>query len=295
MPSGQPQAERHSIAGPRLGATILRRGAELCGLAVPGGPEVLWQAEPAWPRHAPNLFPIVGRLKNDTLRHRGRRHRLTQHGFARDREFRWLEATQDGCRLELRDDAASWEHYPFAFRFEIAYAVERDTLSITFTLDNPGTDLLPASFGAHPAFRWPLLPGLAKTAHVLEFEAAETSPIRRVAGGLLRAEPHASPICGRLLPLDDALFAADAIILDVPASRSLRYGAPGAPSVTVGWDDGFPHLGIWSRPDAALLCIEPWHGMSSPAGFDGAFADKPGLMLIPPGGRRRARMSITLG
>ncbi|TIP33844.1 MAG: aldose 1-epimerase family protein, partial [Mesorhizobium sp.] len=43
----------------------------------------------------------------------------------------------------------------------------------------------------------------------------------------------------------------------------------------------------WSKPGGApFLCIEPWHGIASPADFDGEFADKPGVMLIEPGARR---------
>jgi galactose mutarotase-like enzyme len=70
-------------------ATIAADGAELCSLKDAAGLELLWQAGPQWPRHAPNLFPIVGRLKNDELRHRGRLYPMTQHGFARDCRFDW--------------------------------------------------------------------------------------------------------------------------------------------------------------------------------------------------------------
>ena len=70
-----------------LSAEVKADGAELCSLRDASGAEVLWQAGPIWPRHAPVLFPIVGRLKDDTLRHEGRAHRLTQHGFARDKRF----------------------------------------------------------------------------------------------------------------------------------------------------------------------------------------------------------------
>ena len=286
--------ETHSIAGGGLRATISQHGAELCALADDRGRHVLWPGHDPWPRHAPNLFPIVGRLKHDRLRHAGRDYRMTQHGFARDRAFTWLDATPTACRLELRDDAASRAIYPFAFRLEIAYAIDGDTLAITFSIDNPGDTVLPASFGAHPAFRWPLVDGIAKDAHMLEFAADEPSPIRRVAAGLLLAERLPTPIQGRTLPLHDGLFAHDAIILDTPASRWVRYSAPGAPVVKVSWDAGFPHLGIWARPDAALLCIEPWHGMSSPEAFDGDFIDKPGLMLIPPGASRQATHSIAI-
>jgi len=286
-----PDLTRHAIASDTLRATIARTGAELVQLGDSRGREVLWQGTDPWPRHAPNLFPIVGMLAGDTLRHEGRSYRMTQHGFARDREFAWLEATATTARLELRDDAATRALYPFAFRLEIAYAIAGNALEIVFTLDNPGEGVLPASFGAHPAFRWPLLPGIAKEDHVLMFGAEETAPIRRPKGGLIAAERLPSPVRGRRLPLSDALFDPGAIVMDAPASNWVRYGAPGhreAPSVTVAWDSGFPNLGIWARPDAALLCIEPWHGMASPEGFDGAFAAKPGLMLIPPGERRRA-------
>jgi hypothetical protein len=46
------------------------------------------------------------------------------------------------------------------------------------------------------------------------------------------------------------------------------------------------------RPGGGWLCIEPWHGMSSPAGFDGEITEKPGIMLIPPGERRTAMHRI---
>ena len=288
--------ESHAIASDTLHATIAAKGAELTRLGTAAGTEVLWQGIEPWPRHAPNLFPIVGMLAGDTLRHAGKTYRVTQHGFARDRDFTWLERTPTSARLELKDDAATRALYPFAFRLEIAYAIAGATLEITFTLDNTGPETLPASFGAHPAFRWPLLPGIPKEAHLLTFSHEETAPIRRGPGGFIAPERHANPVRNRRLPLSDALFQPSAVVMDAPASTWVRYSAPGhaAPAVTVAWDSGFPNLGIWSRPDAALLCIEPWHGMASPAGWDGDFKDKPGLMHLPQGERRRAVHSITV-
>lgn len=291
--------ESHQIASDTLRATIVAKGAELTQLGTTSGTEVLWQGTEPWPRHAPNLFPIVGLLANDTLRHAGKTYRVTQHGFARDRDFTWLERTPTSARLELRDDEQSRALYPFAFRLEIAYAIAGNTLEIAFTLDNTGPETLPASFGAHPAFRWPLLPGIPKEAHLLTFSHDEPAPIRRGPGGYIAPERYENPIRNRRLPLSDARFQPSAIVMDAPASQWVRYSAPGyekqgAPTVTVAWDSGFPNLGIWSRPDAALLCIEPWHGMASPAGWDGEFSQKPGLMHLPPGERRRALHSITV-
>lgn len=291
-----PQAiDRHTIDSGRLSATIKADGAELCSLRAADGTELLWQAGPEWPRHAPVLFPIVGRLTDDRLLHGGTAYRMTQHGFARDRRFAWEEAGPASCRLSLADDAETRARYPFAFRLELAFEVERDSLTVRHRLTNPGTEILPASLGAHPAFRWPLADGVAKEAHELLFEKDEPAPIRRVEGGLLSPAAEPSPIRGRRLPLSEGLFAADAVILDRPASRSVRYGAPGAPSVTVSWE-GFTELGVWSKPDGApFLCIEPWHGHASPAGFDGPFVGKPGLMHLAPGEVRELSYRVAVG
>ncbi len=285
--------DRHELSNGTLSATVKSDGAELCSLRDATGEEMLWQAAPIWPRHAPVLFPIVGRLKDDTLRHDGKSYRLTQHGFARDKRFAWLFRTPTTCRLVLHEDGETRAMYPFAFRLEVAFTLDDDALETSFTVANPGREVLPASVGAHPGFIWPLVEGLDKAAHVLEFAQPEPAPVRRLAGGLLQVEPQATPIRGETLALDPGLFAADAVILDQPASGSVRYTAPGAPTVEVAWD-GFRELGIWSREGGDFLCIEPWHGMASSADFDGEFRDKPGLMLIPPGERRTLSMRIRL-
>lgn len=284
--------DRHRLDNGQLTVAVLAHGAELCSLRR-GGAELLWQAGPEWARHAPVLFPIVGRLAGDTLRHDGRGYRMTQHGFARDRGFRWLDRSASSCRLELSDDAESREIYPFAFRLEIGYELFGPTLLQTLILHNPARTPLPASLGLHPAFRWPLAG--VKTDWRLVFDMDEPAPIRRLAGGALGPEPLPTPVAGRVLALDEALFAADAIIMTEPASRGLTFTGPvGAPALRLAWS-GFPQLGIWSKPGADFLCVEPWHGYASPAGFDGDFAAKPGAMLLAPGACRRFTFSVTVG
>ncbi len=283
----------HRFGNDRLRVAVRAEGAELISLRTGAGEELLWQAGPEWPRHAPVLFPIVGRLANDTLRHAGRTMRLTQHGFARDRRFEWLAREDDGCRLLLEDDAGSRAMFPFGFRLEVGYRLEGGRLAVEYGLRNTGTDVLPASLGAHPAFRWPLRDGLDPLAHRLVFAEPEPAPVRRVAGGLLRPDAEASPIQGRVLALRPGLFADDALILDRPASRSVTYGVEGGPALEVAWH-GMTQLGIWSKPGAAFLCIEPWHGLADPAGYDGDFVDKPFLMRLRPGESARLGWSVAL-
>jgi galactose mutarotase-like enzyme len=272
--------DRHTMSGGGLTVSVLAEGAELCSVRDAGGHEYIWQALPAWPRHAPVLFPIVGRLKGDALHHEGKTYRLTQHGFARD-------------RLTLVDDDATRALYPFAFRFDVDYAVGADGLAITYTIHNPGTGILPASMGAHPALVWPLRPGIAKEAHTLTFEHDETAPLYGVKEGLLTARDRPSPVRDRALHLSPELFANDALIFDGPASRWVRFAAPGAPTVLFSWD-GFTQLGVWMRLGGDFLCIEPWLGMASPADFDGEFMDKPHLAKIAPGASLSASHRISI-
>ena len=284
--------DRHTIHGDGVSATVLAHGAELCSLKTAEGLELLWQAGPEWKRHAPLLFPIVGRLKGDQLRHFGASYPMTQHGFARDSRFAWEERGQTSCRLVLTDDAETRARYPFAFRFAVIYSVHGGDLQVTLEISNPGEEVLPASAGGHPAFNWPLLPSLPKESYRLHFAREEPAPIRRLKDGLLLAAPEPSQIKDRELALSERLFDDEAIILDHPESRSVRCAADNGPALGISWD-GFRELGIWSKPGGApFLCIEPWRGFASPEAFDGEFAEKPGLMHIKPGATERLSYRI---
>lgn len=283
--------ETVTIGQGRLAARIDAKGAQLTSLTQDGA-ERLWQADPAvWGWHAPNLFPIVGGLAGDRLLHRGRSYTLPSHGFLRHTVCALVARSAGACTWRLTDSDATRAVYPFRFVLEIGYAIEDEALVGRFTLANPADEPLIASLGIHPAFNWPLDPGRAREDHRLIFEREEPAPIRRVAEKLIRPEPEPTPIRGRVLALRDELFRNDAVIMDRPASRALRFGAPGGPAIEMEWHD-FPHLGIWTKPGAPFLCIEPWQGHASPRGFDGEFRDKPGVVSLDPGARRQWRYAI---
>lgn len=290
--------EMHQIRYGDICATVKAQGAELCSLRA-AGTEFIWQAGPAWPRHAPLLFPIVGRLANDTLRHRGKTYRMTQHGFARDSRFGWIERGESHCTLVLEDSEATRAVFPFPFRLTVAYTLDDAGLALSLVITNTGDEVLPASLGGHPAFNWPLRPDMAKESYALTFSHAEPHSVRRLDGGLMRAAAEPTPVRDAVLPLSEALFADDAVIFDRIESQSVRYAAgradSGGPSLSLSWQ-GFRELGVWSKPSGApFLCIEPWRGYASPVGFDGEFTDKPGLMHIAPGAEELLSFRIDVG
>lgn len=281
------------IAGPQLAARIDPFGAELLSLTDADGREYMTDADPAfWTGHAPLLFPIVGGLVGDRYRHGGTEYALPRHGFARRSHFEVIAGDGDSVTFRLSDSAETRAAYPFAFTLDMAFAVDGPTLRMTARVTNPGAEVLPFSFGYHPAFAWPLPGGGDKLGHALIFAADEPQDVRRLdAAGLLDgSEP--SPVKDRVLPLSPGLFAADALVWDHVHSRRIAYRSPGGPWLEIAFD--LPMLGIWQKPGAEFICIEPWAGHADPAGFTGEVADKPGIVLLPPGSEMTLGMDVTV-
>lgn len=282
-----------TIASECLTARIDPLGAELVSLCDGLGRELMTAADPEhWTGHAPLLFPIVGRLNGDMLRLDGREYPMKQHGFARRLEWELVGAGEDAATFVLRDSEATRAAYPFAFELAVLYALEGAELTVAVRVSNPGKAPLPMSFGFHPAFAWPLPFGHPRADHRIVFEREEEPNIAQLSGGLAAAEVP-SPLQGRTLALDDALFANDALVWAPVTSQEVAYGASQGPQLRVSFPDT-PFLGVWSQPGAGFVCIEPWHGHADPAGFTGDFRDKPGVVTVAPGEEWRCTMRVTL-
>ena len=282
-----------SIASEQLRATVSGLGAELVRLHMSTGSELLWDGNPAvWAGRSPLLFPIVGGVKDDCITVDGRRHAMARHGFARTSTFTLVEAEPARCRWRLAANEQTRHSYPFAFRLDVTYALAANRLTISAAVANEDDRPMPASFGFHPAFRWPLTPGVPRERHEVRFDKPEPAAIRRLANGLL-GDAVPSPVEGDRLRLADALFAHDALIWDRLQSRGLAYRGPSGPTLRLDFPQ-LPHLGIWSKPGAGFVCLEPWQGFASPAGFDGELAEKPGILILPPGSVRVFELAVTV-
>jgi galactose mutarotase-like enzyme len=278
-----------------LSAAIHPLGAQLLALRDPEGRDLMWNGDPTvWSGRAPILFPIVGTLVDDTYRLSGSTYHLSRHGFARTKNFSLLGATPSSAVFRLRWDEATLQAYPFRFDLDLSFSLEELTLTINASIKNLDTHDMPASFGFHPALRWPLPFGEAQSSHSIVFQNDEPAAIRRVdRQGTLIAASFPTPVTGQSLVLRDELFVGDALIFDQIASRRLWYGALSGPRLRIDFPD-MPYLGIWTKPGAEFICIEPWHGYSDPQGFTGDFMTKPGVFMVAPGDEKRCTMSITL-
>ncbi len=282
------------IASERLSAAISPFGAELSSLRDADGRELMTDADPAyWTGRAPLLFPIVGRLRDDRYRLDGEEYPLPSHGFARRQAFALLDQGPDRAVFRLADNEETRAAYPFAFTLDAAFALAGATLSIEVTVANAGDRDMPASFGFHPAFAWPLPYGGTKEEHRIVFAEPEPAELNALQDGLVGPAGRASPVENRTLWLRDALFADNALMWQAPRSRALRYGTESGPQLAIAFP-GMPTLAVWTRPGARFVCVEPWQGHADPIGFAGTIWEKPGMLRIAPGESRRFAMQVTL-
>jgi galactose mutarotase-like enzyme len=270
-------------------------GAQLSVLQDRAGRDLLWHGDTnVWAGRAPILFPIVGSLAGGGYRLGSKIYSLSRHGFARGKLFETVTVTPSRAVFKLRADDTTLAVYPFHFELEVAFALVGPTLSLTASVRNTGGDDMPASLGFHPGLRWPLPYGEERSSHFIRFEADEPAPVRRIdSNGLLSAGDHPTPIERQRLMLTDELFTHDVLILDRIKSRSVSYGAASGPRIEIGFPDA-RYLGLWTRPGAPFICIEPWQGVTDPAGFAGDIREKPGIFTVAPGATHSLAMTITL-
>jgi galactose mutarotase-like enzyme len=262
-----------------LSAQIDPRGAQLSILRDSQGRDLLWNGDPSiWAGRAPVLFPIVGELAGGAYHLGSQTYHLSRHGFARTSSFQIIDSDASAVTLRLQTDEVSLRRYPFHFELDLSFALRGPTLTLTTSIRNLGDAAMPASFGYHPAFRWPLPFDQPRQGHYLEFDSDEPAPVRRL-------DPKGL--------LEDALFQSDAVIFDALRSQRVTYGADTGPRIAVSFPDT-PFLGVWTKPGAHFICIEPWHGIADPQGFSGDFSVKPGIFMVAPGGRRIIKVLLSL-
>jgi galactose mutarotase-like enzyme len=273
----------HRLQNDLISLAVSESGAELKSLNwLQSGREWMWQASPEfWPRTAPVLFPVVGKLCENQFSFDGKKYPLSQHGFARDMPFELAESGADFLRFRLRANEQSLRHYPFRFSLSIEYRLIDSSVCISFTVENEGRETMPFSIGAHPGFS---LPSWPSKKYWLEFEKDEPLQTILLQDGLI-SDGKGMEITAenRLIEISKDLFLQDALIFSGLKSAWIGIrDMEGKEQLRVNFK-GFPFLGIWSKPGAAFVCIEPWFGHADPVGFTGDIEKKPGINLLKPG------------
>ncbi|EPR4667308.1 aldose 1-epimerase family protein [Listeria monocytogenes] len=262
------------------------------------GLEYLWNADSKfWGRHSPVLFPTVGRLVDDTYLVDGKQYHLGQHGFARDCDFQVIEQTENTVRFELDADEDSLAIYPYKFKLSIIYTIEKNTVAVSYEVENTDNKRIYFSIGAHPAFHLPLTDGTTFEDYYLDFGTEENletlcleGPYRSGEIKKIVDEP------ARYLPLSYDLFKNDALIFEALKQKEMTIKSDKTPHfVKVSFPE-FPFVGVWTaKPGTPFLCIEPWYGIADGAGESVELRDKAGIEHLEPEAVFASEYEITVG
>lgn len=261
-------------------------GAEMHSIQK-DGIEYLWQADAKfWGRHAPVLFPIVGKLKNGTYNYDGKAYKMGGHGFARDNEFELVSADENQVRFELRQSDETLAHYPFKFTFNVSYELNGNKIKVRYEVSNEDEKEMKFGVGAHPAFNVPLIEGKGSFEdYKLTISPAEKRtfiPLDPPSGTLKVAEKKEVEVAE--LPLTRELFEQDALVYSSSEAMKVSLtNSQDAHSVSLSWQN-MPYFGLWSPypAEAPFVCIEPWCGLADDAATSGDLASKFGINTLAP-------------
>ncbi|EAE7125943.1 aldose 1-epimerase family protein [Listeria monocytogenes] len=262
------------------------------------GLEYLWNADSKfWGRHSPVLFPTVGRLVEDTYLVDGKPYHLGQHGFARDRDFQGIEQTEKSVRFELDADEDSLAVYPYKFKLSIIYTIEKNTVAVSYEVENTDNKRIYFSIGAHPAFNLPLTDGTTFEDYYLDFGTEENLETLCLEGPYRSGEiKKVVDKPAQYLPLSYDLFKNDALIFEALKQKEMTIKSDKTPHfVKVSFPE-FPFVGVWTaKPGTPFLCIEPWYGIADGAGESVELRDKAGIEHLEPEAVFASEYEITVG
>lgn len=231
----------------------------------------LWNGDKNfWGRKSPVLFPFVGSLKNKEYEYNGKKYSMGQHGFARDMEFELVEKTEKMALYELKSNKETLQKYPFEFSLKIKYELLKNTIKVSWKIENRDNKKMYFSIGAHPAF---LVPEEKRRECFIKFDNKYELVNTGLESGLANKNNVKN---GKIitddgyLKIDEDLFKYDALIFENNQVKEVSLCMPDKTEyVTIKFDS--PLVGIWSpyKEKCPFVCIEPWYGRCDSMDFVG--------------------------
>ena len=272
----------YELSNNYLSVCVQSKGAELCSVKNKSGKELLWQANPdVWPRFAPVLFPIVGRLINNSFNYQDKSYSLSQHGFARDKEFVLIDRTQTSLSFELTADEESLKLFPFHFSLIVSYFIDDNRLKTTYKVFNPSNDSIYFSIGAHPGFSTTITQGESLSDYKLIFPGKEYLTAEVLHEGLLSGEQQKIELDNNTLQLSPALFEKDALVFMNGQIEHVQLVSQKSGNCIDLDCEGWPYFGIWTKKGCdQFVCLEPWFGITDSIHSKGDLTQKTGIIRI---------------
>ncbi|MFA6238823.1 MAG: aldose 1-epimerase family protein [Bacteriovorax sp.] len=243
--------------------------------------ELLWvpqddNAKKIWNRSSPILFPIVGKLKDDIYKLKDKAYKMSQHGFARDKNFKCLVCGTSEIEFLLEADQETFKSYPFCFELRVKYLLEDNKLNITYSVKNTDRQEIYFSIGAHPAF------------HTINIEDYEIL-FEKSEKGYYQLDKdlvdwtHITALESNSIKPTQELFSKGALIFKNVKSKYIDLiDHKKHEGIRINGTNT-PYLGIWAKDSIPFICIEPWFGVSDDADHDQNLKAKKGIRTLAMG------------
>ena len=264
-----------TISNTKISATINSIGAELIRLEKDNKNYIWTVDETYWNKTSPILFPIVGRLKNDSYSINNTTFELPRHGFARNYDFQIVNQTENSVLFQLESNSETLKNYPFDFQLQLEYVLEGNSLKTKYSIVNKSNTTMPFSIGAHPAFA---IDNNFKN-YSLRFNKEDKFISFELENEQFNNSFKEISTVNNTISLDYSLFEKDALVFKHLNSNELTLLENEQEVLSVQFD-GFPYLGIWTKPNAPFLCIEPWCGLADNVNHNGELSVKEGINLL---------------
>ncbi len=265
----------YSAENSKFTLAVKEMGAELTSLkSKETGIEYIWCGNTdIWYGQSPILFPIIGRLLNDKYTLDGKEYSMEKHGIVRKKPFTLVEKTEDSLTFVQTDDEQSLKSYPYSFELKVKFQLTENGLKVTHTVVNKNDSVMYYSFGAHPGFN-------CEIGDYLEFNKDNSLVTERIDHeSILIDETFPVAMDGNKIELIKDLFVDDALILSKFNSDSISIKSNSHNRV-VKFDFDSPFLGIWAKPNAPYVCLEPWWGVNDSYHKVSDFSEKRGIMAL---------------
>ncbi len=255
---------------------VKEMGAELTSLkSKKTGIEYIWNGNvDIWYGQSPILFPIIGRLLDDKYRYDGKEYTMAKHGIVRKKPFKLERKTEDTLVFCQSSDEDSLKSYPFEFDLFVEFRLTDNGLSVTHTVVNKDSKVMYYSFGAHPAFN-------CEIGDYLEFSENEELSTERIDHESILVEEKfpVNIIDGNKIIITKDIFNDDALILSGYKSKSVTLKSD-IHNRTIKFNFDSPLLGIWAKPGAPYVCIEPWWGVNDNYDKKSDISEKRAIMSL---------------
>jgi len=223
---------------------------------------------------------------------------MPRHGIAREATFNCIDQTESKIAMQLCSNTQLLTMYPWHFNLTVHYSLNSDTLSITYEVMNLDTNTMIFTLGSHPAFNLPETDSTLNELSISDFDIQFNRPenLQRILlddAGLLATDNQAFELDNNTIKLSRTLFDQDALVFKNIESNRIVLRSKQEPRLSVN-TGGAPHLGIWAKPGARFVCIEPWYGTSDYSNSDGNFENKPDMLSLQPKETFSHTLSVTI-